>query len=66
MKTSAIIVLCALTLLQAPLARAAKPESAAKPASFAPHAHSKHVYGAPMQPAVRRSKTSHHAHRPTS
>jgi len=64
----AITVLVALTLVQPALSVAGnKPtDSGAKPSSFVPHPHTnRHIYGAPMQPAiVGHAKTSHHKHAP--
>jgi hypothetical protein len=57
-----ITVLAAITLMQpAPSVAGDKAtESRAKPSSFVPHPHTnRHVYGAPIQPAIVRPKTSH-------
>jgi hypothetical protein len=62
------LLAAAITLLQPALSVASvKPtDSGAKPSSFVPHPHtSRHVYGAPIQPAiVGHGKTSHHKHAP--
>jgi hypothetical protein len=62
----AIAVLAAVTLAQpAPSVAADNPTGAgAKPSSFVPHPRThRHVYGAPIQPAiVGHTKTSHHKH----
>jgi hypothetical protein len=64
----AIAVLAVVTLVQpALLAAGDKPiHSCAKTNSFVPHPHtSRHVYGAPIQPAIaRHAKTSHHRQAP--
>jgi hypothetical protein len=63
-----MILLATVSLVQPGLSIAGdKPgDSPAKPASFVPHAHSKHhVYGSPIQPAiVGRAKRSHHKQAP--
>jgi hypothetical protein len=62
----AIAVLAAVALVQPALSVAGdNPTGAgAKPNSFVPHPHThRHVYGAPIQPAiVGHAKTSHHKH----
>jgi hypothetical protein len=64
----AITLLAAVTLVHSALSVAGdKPtDSRAKPSSFVPHPHAKrHVYGAPIQPAiVGHVKTSHRKHTP--
>jgi hypothetical protein len=64
----AIAVLAAIALMQPALSVAAvqSANSAAKPTSFVPHAHTtQHVYGSPIGPPIMgRAKTSHHRHAP--
>jgi len=64
----AITVLAAVALAQPAMSVAGdKPTgSGAKPNSYVPHPHtSRHVYGAPIQPAiVGHAKTSHHKQAP--
>jgi hypothetical protein len=62
----AIAVLAAVALGQPALSVAGDNPTNAKPSSFVPHPHThRHVYGAPIQPAiVGHAKTSHHKHTP--
>jgi hypothetical protein len=63
----AIAVLAAVALVPPALSVAGEPTDAgAKPSSLVPHPHThRHVYGAPIQPAiVGHAKTSHHKHTP--
>ncbi len=65
----AITLLAGFTLAQPALPAAADHAAGGgtKTSSFVPHPHTgKHVYGAPVQPAVvgHRAKTSHHKHTP--
>jgi hypothetical protein len=64
----AIGLIAAVALVQSALSLAGEKlgDSRAKPNSYVPHPHSKrHVYGAPMQPAIAgHSRTSHHTHTP--
>jgi hypothetical protein len=64
MKTLAAAVLAAITLAGPALSVAddQAANSAPKPSSFVPHAHSsQHVYGAPIgAPVVGHAKTTHH------
>jgi len=68
MSKIAIALLAAVTLVQPALSVAdGKPtDSCAKPSSFIPHPHTtRHVYGAPIQPAIaRHPKASHHRQAP--
>ena len=63
-----ITMLAAVMVVQPVLSVASvKPtDSGAKPNSYVPRPHTKrHVYGAPMQPAIAgHGKTSHHKHAP--
>jgi hypothetical protein len=64
----AVTLIAAVVLVQPGLSAAGdKPgDSRAKPNSYVPHTHSKrHVYGAPIQPAiVGHARTSHHNRTP--
>lgn len=67
MTTFAIAALAAVLAHPAPLMAGEKPAGCdAKPASFVPHAHTRHhVYGAPIgRPIVGHAKNSHHKHAP--